>query len=249
MLSENDKEILSKLQIDNPAAYDMFIRRENEHRELVKAGCHDLRNIVTLISGSYQLLCLTHSEIKCDSRFMQMGEDIQSLIKAFNDIASFRYASTLKPSPTALSSVADMLNEYIDAHYPHDKEYIHIDLSDPNEPIALDFSRISCAVCCLISNAIEASDFIANPVSMVLVNIDTELSNNKKTLTFDVTNMGSAPAADIADSMLMPFHSDKSGHLGLGLAIANETAAAMNGTLEWTHQNGITCFTLSVPYL
>ena len=84
---------------------------------------------------------------------------------------------------------------------------------------------------------------------MVLVNIDTELSNNKKTLTFDVTNMGSAPAADIADSMLMPFHSDKSGHLGLGLAIANETAAAMNGTLEWTHQNGITCFTLSVPYL
>lgn len=248
MLSENDKNILSKLQTDNPAAYDMFIRRENEHRELVKAGCHDLRNIVALISGSYQLLCLTHSELNHDSRFLQMGEDIQSLVKGFNDISAFRYASTLKPSPAALSCIVDMLNEYIDTHYPDKKEYIHIDASGSDEKIVLDYARISSAVCCLISNAIDASDFIANPAAMVFVNMDTEISGSHKLLTFDITNIGSAPSPDIADSMTKPFHSDKSGHLGLGLAIVSETAAAMNGTLEWTHQNGITCFTLKIPY-
>ena len=174
--------------------------------------------------------------------------EITHSVNAFNDISAFRYASTLKPSPAALSCIVDMLNEYIDTHYPDKKEYIHIDASGSDEEIVLDYARISSAVCCLISNAIDASDFIANPAAMVLVNMDTEISGSHKLLTFDITNIGSAPSPDIADSMTKPFHSDKSGHLGLGLAIVSETAAAMNGTLEWTHQNGITCFTLKIPY-
>ena len=48
MLSENDKNILSKLQADNPAAYDMFIRRENEHRELVKAESPPKISIISI---------------------------------------------------------------------------------------------------------------------------------------------------------------------------------------------------------
>ena len=59
MLTENDKQLLLNLKKDNPEAYDLFMRREAEHRELLKTGCHDIRNIVTLLSGSYQLLGLT----------------------------------------------------------------------------------------------------------------------------------------------------------------------------------------------
>ena len=249
MLSENDKLILSRLQTEDPAAYEMFIRREDEHRELVKAGCHDLRNITALISGSYQLMYLTHPELNQDMRFLQMGEDIRGLVKAFNDISSFRYATTLKPAPVSLSTLLDMLNEHIDTSYPDYKEYIHIDAARSDEVVTIDCSRVSCAVGCLIANALEASDFNVNPASMVLVNIDTEISLDHKLLTFDVTNMGNAPTLNTIHNMTKPFYSEKSGHLGLGLAIVNETVAAVNGKLEWSHQNGMTCFTLTIPYL
>lgn len=248
MLSENDKNILSQLKTAYPDAYDMFIRREREHFELVKAGCHDLRNIVTLISGSYQLLCLTHPDLNENSRFSQMGHDIQGLVKAFNDISAFRYASTITPAASKLSFIIDMLAQHIDSCHPDAKEYIHIEAACPDDELVLDSSRIIHAVGCLISNAVEASDFIENPASMIIVNIDTEISGCHKLLTFDVTNIGKEPSSDMTDNMTKPFHSDKSGHLGLGLAIVNETAAAMNGTLEWGHQNGITCFTLRIPY-
>lgn len=62
MLSDNDKQILNKLKDEYPEAYELFERREEEHRRLLKQGCHDIRNIVTLLSSlDLPILSLTPS--------------------------------------------------------------------------------------------------------------------------------------------------------------------------------------------
>ena len=97
MLSDNDKQILNKLKDEYPEAYELFERREEEHRRLLKQGCHDIRNIVTLLSGSYQLLGLTNPQLNSIPRYVTMGSDIKNLVKAFNDFAMYRYAAYPHP--------------------------------------------------------------------------------------------------------------------------------------------------------
>ena len=70
-------------------------------------------------------------------------------------------------------------------------------------------------------------------------------SINDYNISISVQNHGECPSPDIADTILLPFCTDKQEHLGLGLAIASETADAMNGKLYWNHADGFTCFTIT----
>ncbi len=240
MLSDSDKQIISKLKTEYPEAYDFFERHEAEHRELLKKGCHDIRNIVTLLSGSYQLLGLTNPQLNTIPRFVTMGNDIKSLVKAFNDIALFRYASTLSPTDTNISELKPMLLEYISNNYADFLDDINITCDTDNAFMCIDAPRLVNAVGCLIANATEASDFSTK------INIDIRLCD-ENTLVISVKNHGKCPSPDIADRLLQPFCTDKQEHLGLGLAIAAETADAMNGNVSWEHiDDGFTCFTISV---
>ena len=214
MLTENDKQLLLNLKKDNPEAYDLFMRREAEHRELLKTGCHDIRNIVTLLSGSYQLLGLTTPVLNSIPRFVQMGNDIKSLIKAFNDIALYRYSDS--------------------------SDIIRIICNNPDAEILTDTAKLTVAADCLITNAIEAG-IPAAPISVCL---SIEANN---TIAVVVSDSGNAPDADMSDKIFSPFCSDKQGHLGLGLAIAAETADALGGSISYSHDSGITSFTIRVP--
>ena len=91
----------------------------------------------------------------------------------------------------------------------------------------------------MIANAVEASD------SMIPIDVIMHCDNDNS-LDITVRNHGSCPAPDMADIMFTPFSTDKQEHLGLGLAIAAETANAMNGSISWSHSNGLTSFTISV---
>ena len=74
-----------------------------------------------------------------------------------------------------------------------------------------------------------------------------ELIKAGNTIAVVVSDSGNAPDADMSDKIFSPFCSDKQGHLGLGLAIAAETADALGGSISYSHDSGITSFTIRVP--
>lgn len=239
MLSDNDKLILNKLKDEYPEAYELFERREEEHRNLLKKGCHDIRNIVTLLSGSYQLLGLTNPQLNSIPRYVTMGSDIKNLVKAFNDVALFRYAATVSPSDIHIYDIQSMLETYISENYIDNYQNIHIFCACMNDTISIDAARLVNAIGCLIANAIEASG------SMTAIDI-TIYCDNDSHLSISVQNHGDSPSTDISDVMFSPFTTNKQDHLGLGLAIAAETANAMDGSLCWEHADGLTRFIITV---
>ena len=240
MLTENDKQILSNLKTANPEAHDLFLRREAEHKESLKTGCHDIRNIVTLLSGSYQLLGLTTPVLNSIPRFSQLGDDIRSLVKAFNDIALFRYSGTVSPAHSHLSVIESNIRRNIADEHADIADTIEIICEKPDAEIFTDTSKLAVAAGCLITNAIEACTASAT----IAVYLSVESDN---TLSISVSDCGAAPAAEIHEKMFSPFCSDKQGHLGLGLAIAAETADALGGSIACSHKSGITSFVLRVP--
>ena len=244
MLTENDKQLLAKLKKDNPEAYDFFLRREAEHRELLKTGCHDIRNIVTLLSGSYQLLGLTNPQLNSIPRFTRMGDDIKSLVKAFNDIALYRYAGTVSLASSHLSALESSIRQNISEEHTDMASLIELICENPDAEILTDTAKLAGAAGCMITNAIEACDYNGSSSAPIMVYLCV---NTDSTITVRVSNRGSAPASEVIDKMFTPFCSDKQEHLGLGLAIAAETADALGGSIAYSHEADITSFELRVP--
>ena len=148
MLSDNDKQILNKLKDEYPEAYELFERREEEHRRLLKQGCHDIRNIVTLLSGSYQLLGLTNPQLNSIPRYVTMGSDIKNLVKAFNDVAMYRYAAAISPSDVCIHDIKSMLDTYISNNFPTAHPDINIICTCTNDSTTCKCCRMYDCKCC-----------------------------------------------------------------------------------------------------
>ena len=245
MLSSIDKLILENLKNTNPEAYDLFLRTEAEHKEVVKRGCHDVRNIITVISGAYQLLDLTNKDLSALPRWTQLGKDIKYLIEAFNRIGYYRYADNVNIEHTTVTELIHRINEYSTAQYPDSSFVYSTRLNQPD--IVTDITKLYEALAHLIDNAVEA---VNSCTDSCCKEIAVSIFENKETHTLEITiaNACQTPDARIINSLTEPFISNKSNRIGLGLSIAARTISALNGTLCYDFTNDYCTINVTIPY-
>lgn len=245
MLSSTDKLILENLKTTNPEAYDLFIRTEAEHKEVVKRGCHDVRNIITVISGAYQLLDLTNKDLSALPRWNQLGKDIKYLIEAFNRIGCYRYADNVTLTQTSVSELTQLLNEYSNAHYPDNCFIYSLQLSQSH--IITDGSKLFEALAHLIDNAAEAVNIASDLHSR---DITLSIAENKEPHMLEIVigNCCHTPDAKIIHNITEPFISNKSNRIGLGLSIAARTIDALKGSLLYDFSNNYCTVKIAIPY-
>ncbi len=94
MYTESELAFLSELKASHPDIYDKLLSILIRHDECVRTASHDFRNIITLISGNYQLLALHNPQLLSERHFAQIGSDIDSLTQASIDLKE-----TLKMNP------------------------------------------------------------------------------------------------------------------------------------------------------
>lgn len=247
MLSKQDKQILTRLQSKDPEAYEFFLRREAEHEVNIQYCCHDVRNLVTLLCGSYQLIGVANPQLINLPRWNQLGNDINSLITAFNDIAAYRYAGKVTPAEVPCESLIDNIKSYLGAAYPDGQSQISLISSFMDNTLSIDLKRITTAVCCLIDNAMDAADLSLSDTFPVRIRIIEQFDGTETSLIITVANIGNPPADELIPVLYRPFKSDKPGHLGLGLAIAAETADAARGSLTWDYADSLCRFIMKIP--
>lgn len=141
-----------------------------------------------------------------------MGSDIKNLVKAFNDVAMYRYAAAISPSDVCIHDIKSMLDTYISNNFPTAHPDINIICTCTNDTISLDAARLVNAVGCMIANAVEASD------SMVPIDVIMHCDNDNS-LDITVQNHGGCPAPDMADIMFTPFPPISRNILGLVLRL------------------------------
>lgn len=247
MLSKQDKQILTRLRTKDPEAYDFFRRREAEHENNIQYCCHDVRNLVTLLCGSYQLIGLSNPQLVALPRWNQLGNDINSLITAFNDIAAYRYAGKLTTAAVPCEHLIDNIKSYIGATYPDRQDQISLISSFMDNTLSIDLTRITTAACCLVNNAMDAADLSLTDTIPVRIRIIEQFDGMETSLIITVANIGNPPEKELIPVLYRPFKSNKPGHLGLGLAIAAETADAAKGSLTWDYADSLCRFILKIP--
>ncbi|MCM1307481.1 MAG: HAMP domain-containing histidine kinase [Butyrivibrio sp.] len=238
MYTKDDINYLNSLKRTNPDIYERITSIYSRLQSDVRKGCHDLRNIITLISGSYQLIELDDANLSGNERWLQMGSDIDFLVASLDAISKYRYASVLQTRKVNTYEYVWQLQEELSAINgvcPN----ISVSIPPTVPPISIDTDKISYVIKALITNIIdECSD------ASITLSIDYGADNLYIRIADELDGFN----AETGGAIFELFNSDKQNHIGLSLATSYRILLAHRGELSYSKNtpNG-SIFTLSLP--
>ena len=207
-------------------------------KEYIKKGCHDLSNIISLISGNYQLLEITEPSLKNNSRFRQLGDNIRMLIDAMAAISFYRYSDQINPVIINTTSFIDEVIENVKLRSHTSMLDITLNSDGTIPDIKADKVKIPFVIYSLMDNIADCQSAGSVSVNLTYDDLFVEISVSDELPDFD---------PEILSHIYEPFNSFKSDHIGLSLASSQNIMKAHGGELIRTaNENGST-FTLRLP--
>lgn len=236
----NDYEKLYQLMDSNPETHELIQKLLDSQQYTISKISHEVRNPLTLIYSTFQLIEASHPETRDFSHWSELREDIEYTISLLQELSSYNNSERLHPSTFSvqnflrqicLSFAASLLDTGIQ----------FTSLISPDLPeMTADKIKLREAILNLLKNA---RDSISDTGS---VRLEASLRNQMLQITISDTGCGIPP--EHLDCIFAPFVTYKPDGTGLGLAIVQRTVTAHGGTVNVTSQPGKgTSFSLSLP--
>ena len=218
---------------------------DQKYKDFISRLSHEVRNPLTLIYSSLQLLEKDCPEIRSNSLWPQIKLDVTSTIQLLKDVSSLNRQKTLNRS---LLSVSDFLEQTAASFTAamQNKQITFFYLCDPsvkNSLIYGDEIRLREA---LINLLINASDAV--PVSGKII---LSASIDGTDVCIHVKDNGCGIPDEYLDTLFDPFVTHKSNGTGLGLHIVKTVAMQHGGSISVASSaaslNSYTDFCLRIP--
>lgn len=200
---------------------------------------HEIKNSITLISSSLQLVEKKHPEVAGFAYWTESMYEITSLRNIVTELSSVRLFHHLNLKSVNLYTYMQEIQNAFSALCFFD--FKCETTTEKNLPeVELDSQLIKQALINLLKNAYEAM----NKTGTVKMHI----SSSEKTIKIDVIDRGGGLDPSFADSIFQPFITSKTGGSGLGLVITKQIIESHHGTIKCDSRPGDGCtFTLTLP--
>jgi len=210
---------------------------KTEHRLALSRISHEIRNPVTMIHSSMQIIEKEHPEVTDFAYWSDMKADMLYLRHLLDEVSGFNNCDRLQSEETDtsfyLSEIASGAKALTDD--PHITYLCEIEPDLP--PISIDPTKIRQAVTNLLRNAFESG---ASHVSF-------QASLQEDSIILKVTDDGCGIPKEAEKNLFTPFVTHKKNGTGLGLSIVSRIVQAHNGQLTYSTGNSGTCFSLILP--
>lgn len=238
MYSKDDKKYAEFLKNTYPDIYERISEIYNKSQNDIRNGCHDLRNIATLISGNYQLVELDIPYLADNPRWLQMGSDIDSLTSALVSIGEYRYANAVKLRHTNTYEYIWQLQDELTAG-DNLRPDIAMSIPPTIPPVNIDTDKITYAIKALIENITD----IQSDASITLsINYDSEY------LYIHIADELNSFDSQTESAIFELFNTNKQNHIGMSLATSYRILLAHNGDLSYCKNTPCgSIFTLTLP--
>jgi signal transduction histidine kinase len=233
--------------------YESQVRRTEQLRTWGKIGAglaHEMRNSAT---GSRMAL-----QIHADECPLGASESLQVATRQLHVMESQlqRFLRFGKPDGNVTSesvNLGKLLRELELIVRPHAR-HLGIDLAwqIPAETIIIagDPEGLAQVLLNLCRNAIDAAAETSRGLNgrrSVWLTLVRDNPDNPDKAVVLVGDTGAGPSEKVRDSLFMPFVTDKTDGVGLGLTVANEIVVAHGGTLTWSRVDDTTRFVVQLP--
>lgn len=231
------------------ASYETEVRRSERLRTLDQLGggiAHQLRNSVT---GCRLALDLHLGE--CPAGANDESLNVAKRQLALMEASIQRFLTLGQPSserPTQPLNLVALVNDLVPLILPAMRHaQVELRWTPPRDAlwVAATAGELEQLTINLVLNALDAvAAHVQNP-SDRWVELACESRDGRALL--QIRDSGPGPSVDVRDRLFTPFVTDKSGGVGLGLAVAQEIAHRHGGEVFWSRTANVTCFCVALP--
>lgn len=255
MFTDEELYKIESLCQEHPELRHIIRRFKEESQYMLSSVSHELRNPITLIHSTVQLMEKKNPEIAQIPYWHQLRNDIDYTISLLEEYSNYNHSEEVRLSIVDLYNLINNIKD--------DCQVMNV---DKNVTICLEASKISkanirCYSCDsvkmkqvfvnIIKNGFEAIDkkgFIHIDINADPAKLCKNIDGNVYML-ITISNNGKRIPEEELPSIFEPFVTYKAGGTGLGLAIANRVITSHGGTIQVFSDDNITSFNITLPLL
>jgi two-component system sensor histidine kinase HydH len=226
MLNNADQIKLKNLMEQDDDFRQLVQKINDDYDFRISKMAHEIRNPLTLITSSLQIIETQHPEVKEFHFWEQTMNDVNYLRLLLDELSTYNNSEKLNLQNI---QIQELLNPLIAIYLPlAKKSNISIDVSYERElpPINADPIKLREVFINLIKNALDAIG--KNGI------LSIDVSRTKDLLIIKISDTGCGIPSDLLDTIFTPFTSYKQKGTGLGLAITKRIIDTHTGTLDVT---------------
>lgn len=240
MFTSTDHDKLQQLMASSPENRALIEKLLASHEEAVASISHEIRNPLTLVYSTLQLLESRHPDIVSDRYWLSMREDVEYMQQLLTELSSLNHSRSLFLTEFSFRSFMEQVVLSFAASCAESPVEFTSRLDPALPAFKGDRVKLREVFLNLLRNAREA---IADEGSIRL-----ETACSSSTITVSVRDTGCGIAREQLEHIFEPFVTFKQGGTGLGLAIAERTVRAHGGSISVTSaENAGTEFLVSLP--
>ena len=203
---------------------------------------HEIRNPLTLINSSLQLIESMHPEVKEFQFWSQTLEDMAFVSQLLDDLAAYSDKRRFFMCEVDLKEVIHSLEESLKPYVVMNKKHFSVHMPAQLPLVFGNPVKLKQAFLNLLKNAFEST----GENGCVSLSIRKYLDR----IIIRITDDGCGMSQETIETLFTPFSSQKPYGTGLGLAITQKIIHAHYGEIEVSSTLGRgTTFTITLPHL
>ena len=242
MLNNIDINKMNQLMEENKDARQIISQLLENHHTAVSTIAHEIRNPLTLVSSSLQIIEAQHPEVKEFANWNQTMDDVQFMCGLLNELSTFNNSNRLHHSVFSIERL--IRNIAVSFAISLDAEDSDIEFSSKIAHGMGDFTGDKMKLEEVVLNLLRnAKDAVGEEGSITLC-----AERDSDQIIIRCKDNGCGIPDDIMDTIFEPFVTHKEGGTGLGLSLSKRIVEAHGGTItaKSSKENG-TVFTVSLP--
>lgn len=245
MFSATDFDKLQQIMAENPWKKELLSKLLESHRMEVSSMSHEIRNPLTLVYSTIQLIESQHPEVLEFRHWHSMHQDIEYMMQLLEELSSYNNSGKLSLTRTdTVAFLQALVLSFASSILDTDIEFTSRIASDM-PPIMIDSIKLKQTLLNLLGNAKDAVSSCPN-LAAPSIRLDAEYSD--RTILITITDNGVGINAEDLPFIFDPFVTHKKNGTGLGLAIAKRIITAHNGLIQVKSAPGNgTIFIISLP--
>ena len=226
MFTNTDYDKLRQLMAESPENRTLLEKLLASHEESVASISHEIRNPLTLVYSTVQLLESRHPELGSDRYWVSLREDLEYMQQLLADLSSLNHSRTLFLSDFSFRSFMEQIVLSFAASCAGSPVEFTSRLSPDLPVIQGDRIKLREVFLNLLRNAQESIKETG------AIRLDASCTSTEIIITIEDTGCGIPK--EYLPHIFDPFVTYKKGGTGLGLAIADRTVRAHGGKITVT---------------